>query len=302
MADEPSRTATPVTIAEWIEWGRTSLETHLDHPEEESRFLMEAVLRSRTRVWTQASAALKLQEASRFQDWIARRVSREPFHLIVGEVDFCGRPLTVRPGVLIPRPETELVVQCCVRELSLSGRGESPLRILDLGAGSGAISISLLLDLPNWSGVAVEREPEALSVLRENRRRYGLEKRLSVICGDWGTMLAPEPVFDCIVSNPPYIPTSVIESLEPEVRCYEPKMALDGGPDGVKAYREILSFAPPLLKDHGILVFEIGADQACAEPFRAGMKEFDPAGHLGEARILKDVSGRDRIIFWKKEG
>jgi release factor glutamine methyltransferase len=301
MSISDSGSAQPVTVSDWIGWGRRSLESHLDRPEEESRYLMEAVLGSRTSVWTQAFSPLEQDKVHLFQNWIARRIRREPFHLIVGEVDFCGRFLTIRSGVLVPRPETELVVQCCVQDLKRSDRKKnSPLRILDLGAGSGAIAISILMEIPDSRGVAVELEPKALSVLQDNRIRYNLENRLAVVRGDWGEMLSSGPLFDCIVSNPPYIPTAVIESLEPEIRCYEPISALDGGVDGLRAYRNILSFAPGLLREGGILVFEIGSDQANAEPFRTTTGGCDDA-LLIPPKILKDVSGHDRVIFWKKK-
>ena len=290
----------PVTVSDWIGWGSRALESHLDRPEEESRYLMEAVLGSKTGVWTQAFSPLEPDKVHLFQNWIARRIRREPFHLIVGEVDFCGRFLTIQSGVLVPRPETELVVQCCVQELKRSDRKKnSPLRILDLGAGSGAIVISILMEIPDSRGIAVELEPKALSVLQVNRTRYNLENRLAVVRGDWGDMLSSGPLFDCVVSNPPYIPTAVIESLEPEIRCYEPISALDGGVDGLEAYRNILSFAPGLLREEGILVFEIGSDQANAELFWATTGDCEN-GLLDPPKILKDVPGQDRVILWKK--
>jgi release factor glutamine methyltransferase len=263
---------------------------------------MEAVLESKTAIWTQASCPLSMEKAVLFQSWLERRGQREPFHLIVGEVDFFGRPFILRPGVLIPRPETELVVTCCVQELRrIQGKKDAPVRILDLGAGSGAIVISILMELPDSLGIAVERESEALSVLIDNRARHGLEKRLAAVRGNWGKMLANKAGFDCIVSNPPYIPTPVIATLDPEVRNFEPMAALDGGIDGLEAYREILSFAPFLLNDHGILVFEIGADQANEKPFRPGKDEKETSGFLGDPKVLKDVLGRDRVLYWKKK-
>lgn len=294
--------SSPVTVSDWIAWGGKSLEKQLDHPREESRYLMEAVLESKTAVWTQASSVLPTEKAALFQSWIERRGQREPFHLIVGEIDFCGRPFIVRAGVLIPRPETELVVECCVQELrQIQGKKAPPVLILDLGAGSGAIIISIMMEIPDSLGVAVERESDALSVLIDNRARYGLEKRLAAVRGNWGKMLANQAGFDCIVSNPPYIPTSAIATLDPEVRNFEPMAALDGGFDGLESYREILSFAPLLLNDHGILVFEIGSDQAYEKPFRSGADEKETSGFLGDPKILKDVSGRDRVLMWKKK-
>ncbi len=288
----------PESVSEWLLWGQERLEG-LDNPALESRALMGALLGSPTAPWTRGPDPLPMEHRTIFRSWIERRAKREPFHFIVGSVPFFGRSFRVGPGVLIPRPETEHLVLCALDHLA--GRPtEDPARILDLGAGSGIIVLTLLLECPSTFGVAVEREPAALGILLENRRLFGLEERLSVIQGSWGEMLADRPAFDLVLSNPPYIPTGVLPMLEPEVRNHEPASALDGGSDGLACYRKILSTAPGLLKEGGLLAFEIGEGQA--RSFREGGEAWPSPGtpFSGPPAVMRDVSGRDRVIIWKK--
>ena len=289
----------PATISEWIGWGSRILQGHLEDPGEESRFLMEALLGSRTSVWTRGSSLLPPEQAHQFRSWIDRRRDREPFHLIVGSVEFFGNRFVLRPGVLIPRPETELLVQRCIEGLEGRGESGSPLRILDLGTGSGAIVLSLVLAISGSTGVGVEREMPAMDVFLENRRRLGIERRVAAVRGSWGDMLSRRPSFDCIVSNPPYIPTGIIPGLAPEIRLFEPWSALDGGEDGLREYREILSFAPMLLKRGGLLAVEIAPGLARSDLFSGASPE---AAGLERPEILKDLSGHDRVVTWVKKG
>ena len=288
----------PESVSEWLLWGQERLEG-LDNPALESRALMGALLGSPTAPWTRGPDPLPMEHRTIFRSWIERRAKREPFHFIVGSVPFFGRSFRVGPGVLIPRPETEHLVLCALDHLA-GRRTDDPARILDLGAGSGIIVLTLLLECPSTFGVAVEREPAALGILLENRRLFGLEERLSVIQGSWGEMLADRPAFDLVLSNPPYIPTGVLPMLEPEVRNHEPASALDGGSDGLACYRKILSTAPGLLKEGGLLAFEIGEGQA--RSFREGGEAWPSPGtpFSGPPAVMRDVSGRDRVIIWKK--
>ncbi len=294
----PDPDPTPGRVSDWILWGQGRL-ANLDNPSTESRALMGALLGSSTAPWTRGPEQLPDAQSATFRTWVERRAAREPFQYIVGSVSFFGRIFRVGPGVLVPRPETEHLVASALDHLSRHHREGQP-RILDLGAGSGAIAMTLLLEWPEAIGVAVEREPEAIRILAENRMRFGLEDRLAILRGSWGEMLSKRPDFDLILSNPPYIPTGALATLDPEVRDHEPIPALDGGPDGLSCYREILEFAPGLLKDGGLLAFEIGADQA--EAFQPGGAALSglPSGFPGPFTVERDVSGRDRIITWKK--
>ena len=256
---------------------------------------MSALLSSGTAPWTRSRERLEKELASRYEDWINRRAAREPHHLITAEITFCGHSFFLAPGVLIPRPETEQLVELALRHTAAL-KGREPLRILDLGSGSGVIALSFLLERPEARAVAVEREPLALATLLENRRRHRLVDRLAVVRGDWEEMFGERPVFDCILSNPPYIPTDTIPALEPEVRAYEPASALDGGADGLDPYRKILPRAFRLIREGGLIALEIGDDMGDPTLFSA------MAGKTGGATplptIIRDISGRHRIVFW----
>ena len=269
----------------------------LEDPEREARLLMSALLGSATAPWTRSRERLEKDEATRYASWIARRSAREPHHRITGEITFCGRSFFLAPGVLIPRPETEQLVGLALQHIASRGRSHT-LRLLDLGAGSGIIAISLLLERPEARAIAVEKEPLALATLLENRRRHDLVDRLTVLRGDWGEMFGEQPVFDCILSNPPYIPTDTISTLEPEVRNYEPVSALDGGPDGLDPYRKILPRAFRLIREGGLIALEIGdgMDDPALFSTMTGEKE----GGASLPTIIRDISGRDRIVFWTR--
>ncbi|MGC8528726.1 MAG: peptide chain release factor N(5)-glutamine methyltransferase [Leptospirillia bacterium] len=282
------------TIEAWLRWGRTKLSA-LEDPEREARLLMSALLSSQTAPWTRSRERLEEELVPRYKDWIKRRAAREPHHLITGEITFYGHSFFLSPGVLVPRPETEQLVELALQHTT-AFKGRDPLRILDLGAGSGVIALSFLLERPDAQAVAVEREPLALATLLENRRRHRLDDRLAVVRGDWEEMFGEHPVFDCILSNPPYIPTDKIPKLEPEVRIYEPLSALDGGADGLDPYRKILPRAFRLLRKEGLIALEIGDDMGDSALFS------DMTGKTGDTTplptIIRDISGRHRIVFW----
>ena len=258
---------------------------------------MSALLGSGTAPWTRSRDPLEKALSTRYGSWIMRRAAREPHHLITGEITFWGRSFFLAPGVLIPRPETEQLVDVALRHIASRKRSET-LRILDLGAGSGIIAISLLLERPEAQAIAVEREPLALATLRENRLRHGLVDRLAILRGDWEEMFGDQPAFDCILSNPPYIPTATIPTLEPEVRDFEPIRALDGGPDGLDPYRKILPRAFRLIRKGGLIALEIG--DGMGDPSLFSFMAGDRDGVAALPTIIRDISGRDRIVFWTR--
>ncbi|HJW41315.1 MAG TPA: peptide chain release factor N(5)-glutamine methyltransferase, partial [Rhizomicrobium sp.] len=172
------------------------------------------------------------QSSGDFESLIARRAAREPLAYITGRKEFWSLDFAVGPGVLVPRPDTETLIEQLIRE-----RPDRlvPLSILDLGTGSGCLLIAALREYPNARGVGVDRSPEALAWARHNLIALGVEDRATLIETDWPEEASPG--FDVVLANPPYIPTAEIETLEPEVCRYEPRAALDGGPDGLDAYR-----------------------------------------------------------------
>lgn len=186
-----------------------------------------------------------------------RRVARQPMSQILGEREFYGRRFAVTPDVLTPRPDSETLIETVLQ--ALPDRG-APLRLLDLGTGSGCLLLTLLAELPNATGVGVDLSAAALDVARGNARALGVEGRVAWHCGRWTDGLLEK--FDVAVSNPPYIRRADVERLEPEVARYEPSLALDGGEDGLQAYRELAAELPGVLKPRALFALEVGFGQA----------------------------------------
>ena len=226
---------------------------------------------------------LSAATASAVDALAARRLAREPVARILGEKEFWGLSFIVTPAVLVPRPETETVVELA---LSLVDRA-APLRIADLGVGSGAILLALLSELPHARGTGIDIAADALDVARTNAQRLGLADRADFILGDFA---AAEGAFDLVVSNPPYIPSADIARLLPDVRKYDPRQALDGGPDGLAAFRSIAAIARHLLLPAGHLVVEIGAGQESA------VSELFVQSGLAISAVRHDLSGIPRVL------
>jgi release factor glutamine methyltransferase len=258
----------------------------IDDPREEARRLLAAAgPLSAAQLITALSEAQPDDETARFAALVDRRATREPLSHILGMVGFWTLELEVTPDVLTPRPDTETVVEAALE--AVEDRA-APLRILDIGTGSGAILLALLSEAPRATGVATDISPAALAVARRNAQRNGLAERVTFVETCWADGV--EGPFDLVVSNPPYIASAVIDTLEPEVKAHEPRLALDGGPDGLGPYPHLLSEARRLLAPDGRAVFEIGYDQGEAALAQA---------HAGEARdagLRKDLAGRDRAL------
>lgn len=221
-----------------------------------------------------------------FQALAARRLRGEPIHRILGHREFYGLKFRLNAATLVPRPETEMLVDKALQ--LIEGRGKR--RILDLGTGTGCIAISILAGNPHASAVAIDTNPDAVAMARENAEALGVGKRLEVRQGSWFAPLAAGETFDVIVSNPPYIVTSVIGTLMPEVRDHDPALALDGGADGLDAYRAILAGARKHLKRDGALLLEIGSDQLAA------VKQLMVEAKLADITFERDLAGLDRML------
>ncbi len=207
-----------------------------------------------------AARILTDDEAERLEGFARRRLAGEPSARIVSLKEFWGLPLRLSPATLVPRPDTETVVEAALEILPAESKRDSPLRIADLGTGSGAILLALLSELPNAFGVGTDISVSALQTARDNARQLGFSARAAFLACDFAAALSGP--FDLIVSNPPYIRSAEIASLDPEVRDHDPHRALDGGLDGLDAYRLIVPQAARLLASDGALVMEVGHDQS----------------------------------------
>lgn len=223
---------------------------------------------------------LDARQLDRFEAAIAARKSRQPVAQIVGKRAFYGRDFIVTPDVLDPRPETETLVAAA---LSAPAR-----RVLDLGTGSGCILLSLLAEWPGATGIGTDISAAALAVAWRNADALGVADRATFLQGDWAEGVTGH--FDLIVSNPPYIATDEFGSLDPDVRDFEPIIALTPGDDGLGAYRRLLPQAARLLAPEGRLLVEIGPDQAGA------VRALGQGAGLRAQQVLPDLDGRDRVV------
>ncbi len=271
---------------------------------EAETLLLHALGISRTEFWCEPAAALTAAKLATLESLAARRERREPLQQLIGTVGFHDVTLEMAPGVFIPRPETETLVASVLEALGPAATAGG--RLLDLGSGSGAVSVALLAALPRWTGVAIDRSPAALALTARNAVRNGLGSRFQALAGDFlapatggsaaatptpaPAWISTSPSYNLVVSNPPYIPTGALAGLMPEVRDHDPRAALDGGPDGLDAYRAIARLLPTLLRPEGLLALEIGDDQADAILGIMG-----PG--LEAPRVRHDLAGRPRVVL-----
>ena len=257
-------------------------------PELDARVLVgHALALDHAALAAQADRALAEHEANAVSALAARRLAREPIARIVGVKEFWGLPFSVNAATLVPRPETETVVEAALAAIDAADLRARPLVIADLGTGSGALLLALLHELPNALGVGTDVSVPALTIARGNAEQLGLGGRAHFLACDFGAALAPG--FDVVVSNPPYIASGDIAGLPPEVR-HDPHLALDGGADGLRAYRAIAGEARRLLKPAGHLVLELGAGQA------AGVAALLAAATLLPSPARADLAGTARAL------
>jgi release factor glutamine methyltransferase len=216
--------------------------------------LLRITNRDRAFLLTHPDTELTPAQQSTYEQWLARRAHHEPVQYIIGEQEFYGLTLRVTPDVLIPRPETEHLVEALLQRVP----HDQPLRIADIGTGSGAIAIALAHNLPNASITALDNSAPALAIARENAARHGVANRIRFLESDLLAAVSGE-TFDVIVSNPPYVPDT--EILEPQVRNFEPHSALYAGPSGLETYQRLIPQARQSLKPGGWLLLEIGHGQ-----------------------------------------
>lgn len=266
----------------------------IDAPELDARMLVGAALNlDHTGLAINASRMIAPNEAMAIENFATRRLAREPVARILGQKEFWGLTFKLSAATLVPRPDTEIVVIAALDHLR--NRAEkSPIHIADLGTGSGAILLALLSELPNAHGIGTDINDDALKTAEANAQHLGLATRAQFIRCDYASPLTG--TFDIIVSNPPYIPSDDIDSLEIDVRDHDPHQALDGGADGLAAYRAIAVQANALLTEGGALICEVGQDQAAdvaAIMRTAGLDVRSPP--------RRDLGGLERVVIGLKQ-
>lgn len=269
----------------WTDVKRRLEAAGIEMPVFDARLLVEAGAGvSRLDIVTDPRRVLTEEQVAAVDALTRRREAREPVAHIIGRRHFWTIELAVTPDVLIPRPETELLVESAMHVLP----ADQPASVLDLGTGSGAILLAILKERPHAIGVGADMSGDALTVARLNADALGLSDRVDLRISDWATDIEGE--FDIVVSNPPYIPSNDIETLQPEVAKFEPRLALDGGADGLDAYRTIITALPRLLKPGGAFALEVGIGQA--EEVRA----LAEAAGLSTGTPKRDLAGIPRVV------
>lgn len=265
----------------------------VDSPRLCSELLLAHVLKTqRLKLYLDFNRVLETSEADQMRALVTRRANREPLQHLLGSACFCGLEIKVTPAVLIPRPETESLAQEAATYLK---QLSPPKTFLDFGTGSGCIAITILQECPDATGIAVDKSADALEVARANVEHHQMTNRLQLLLGDAFGALPSGVSFSLIVSNPPYIPTGEIPTLQPEVKDYDPRVALEGGADGLDFYRLLAAEGPPFLAGDGRLMAEFGDGQA--EPIS---RIFRDHNWIVE-KVLPDYSGRSRILIAHKE-
>jgi release factor glutamine methyltransferase len=279
------------TILALIRWADERFKREgMATPRLDAEVLLAETLRTdRVGLYTHFDQPLQPDELVRFKELIRRRLRREPVAYILGKKEFWSLSLRVTPDVLIPRPETEALVAEALKILTPAEGKDS--RILEIGTGSGAVSIALARELPAAKVVATDLSPKALALAEENALRSGVRERVLFLQGDLFHPVEKEDAFDLIVTNPPYIPRGEFPSLMPEVRDYEPKVALDGGKDGLDFFRRVLPAVGDHLRPGGWFLAEMGAGQ---DPQIIKIAEKNPG--LDSFGFAKDLSGINRVF------
>ena len=279
------------TIGRILKWTEQYFkEKDIESPRLDAEVLLSHILgRERIYLYVHFDEPLEPTELARYREAIKQRVQRVPVAYIIGEKEFMGLTFKVTADTLVPRPDTEILVQAAVERLR--ARGETP-RFADIGTGSGAICLSVLHFLPKAQADTVDISPAARAVAEENAAALEVADRVTFHTGDLLAPLAGQ-CYDAILSNPPYIPDGDIAALAPEVRLKEPRTALAGGKDGLDFYRRLTADAPAHLKDGGFLAVEVGIHQAAPVAALAV-----PA--FSRTEILKDYAGIERVVIaWK---
>jgi release factor glutamine methyltransferase len=281
----------PWTIRRVLEWTRGHFEKQdIDDPRLTSEILLGHVLSlPRVKLYMDLDRPLSKEELATYRALIQRRLAFEPTQYLVGSKEFYGRKVIVDQRVLIPRSETELLVEVVLREV----KKDAPSRVLDVCTGSGCIAVTIAAERPQASVWATDLMPGALEVARKNAEAFQVDGRVTFFQGDLLAPLPAETLFDVIVSNPPYVKTGELATLQQEVR-QEPRVALDGGADGVTIIARLIVDALPRLKPGGLLAMEIGEDEGAA------VKELLVSAGYVDVKIEKDLARHERMAMGRR--
>jgi len=266
----------------------------LDNPRLQAELLLADVLDlKRLDLYLRFDQPLSPAQVDAYREHVRQRVRGVPLQHITGKAGFRNLTLSVDPSALIPRPETEILVEVALEHL----KGFDAPLVLDLGCGCGAIALSLAQECPQAQVRASDLSPEALALARRNAMELGLEGRVDFCCGDLFEPFAPEGQFHLIACNPPYVRRGDLEGLEPQVRDHEPRLALDGGEDGLDFYRRLAGPAAGFLAPQGMLVLEVGAGQAGEVAALLAQ-----SGAFGPAQVRADLAGIPRVVSARGAG
>jgi len=295
MSTNDDQSATPPwTIVGTLRWTADYFKQRgIESPRPDAEILLAHTLRcERIDLYLHHDQPLNADELHRFKQSIQRRVRREPVAYITGRKEFWSLDFKVTPEVLIPRPETEGLVEAALQHYT----EHDAVHVLELGTGSGIISISLAHERPQWQFLALDISPQAVDLARLNARKLLSEERISFMVGNWFDAIdAQGACFNLIVSNPPYIASKDMVMLAPEILQHEPSRALDGGSQGLASIAHIIQMASGYLKPDGKLLLEIGYDQGAAVKTLG-----DACGAYDQVIINKDYSGHERIACLRK--
>jgi release factor glutamine methyltransferase len=300
--NRPEKTQTRPRESQWnilklLRWATSYFKSHkIENPRADAEILLAHALNlKRIDLYLHYDQPLCNHELLRFKTFVKRRIDREPVAYIIGVKEFWSMELAVTRDVLIPRPETECLVEAALTYLP-ENAGRWPKCILDLGTGSGAVVLALASQRPAHLFFASDCSVNAIRTARLNALRHHLDAAIGFFVGEWFSPLLPDACsFDMILSNPPYIPSAVIRLLQPEIHEYEPIEALDGGKDGLCCIRRIICHAGRYLNPGGLLLLEIGHDQ------KDGVRKIiDQCGNFEAMAFTRDYSGYDRVVHMRK--
>ena len=291
----PNPSSDAWTVRRILEWTIPHLKKHGSESARLDAEILLAQVRGcpRIQLYTNYDSPLTDEQRAAMRDLVQRRVAHEPVAYLVGHREFFSLDFRVTRDVLIPRPDTETLVVAAIEWL----KGRDAPRVLDIGTGSGCIAITLAVNCPAATITAIDVSPAALAIAQDNAEKHKVVGRIRFEAGDLFGPLADAEQFDLIVSNPPYISSTEIETLMPDVRLHEPLTALDGGPDGLKVIRRLVADAPRHLVPGGLLLFEIDSEQA-----DSATQWLAADGRYEDVTLLKDLAKKPRVVRAARKG